>query len=82
MARELTRAERVRARHLLQVLSEQARAVRNAVEPDTGFLLHITDEVWERQWLALRKDLDAFTEQVKHDEPGVTLHGLGTDRNA
>lgn len=81
MARELTKAERIQARHLLQVLSEQARSVRNAVEPNAG-VLRITDETWEQQWAALRKDLDAFTERVKRGEQSVTLRGLGSDRNA
>lgn len=79
MPRPLTKAERIQARHLLQVLSEQARSVRNAVEPYTG-KLNITDEVWAAQWEALKRDLDAFTKGVQEGSaPAPYTTG---DRNA
>lgn len=79
MARLLRKDERIQARHLLQVLSEQARDVRNAVEPFTG-VLRITDEAWIGQWEALKRDLDAFTEQVRQDKPAAPY--TTGDRNA
>jgi hypothetical protein len=63
MSRLLTKRERVDLRHYLQVLTEQARAVRNAIEPDTG-VLAITDEAWAGQWAALTRDLDSVTERI------------------
>jgi hypothetical protein len=62
--RQLTKQERIQARHLLQVLSELARQVRNAVEPVTG-VLSITDDAWYAQWDAMKRDLDDFTEGVR-----------------
>ena len=79
MSRLLRKDERIQARHLLQVLSEQARTARNAVEPFTG-VLRITDEAWIGQWDALKRDLDAFTERVKQDQP-ASPYTTG-DRNA
>lgn len=70
MTRRLRSDERIQARHLLQVLSEQARTVRNAMEPLTG-VLQLTDEVWIAQWEALTRDLDAFTERVRQDKPAA-----------
>jgi hypothetical protein len=67
--RVLTKNERVELRHFLQVLMEHSRTVRNAIEPDSG-RLRITAEAWADQWLALRKDLDALTEQIL---PGSTV---------
>lgn len=64
MSRSLTKAERNELRHHLQVLSEQAKAVRNAIEPDTG-RLNITVEVWRDQWTALTRNLDFLTDQMK-----------------
>lgn len=77
MARTLTRHEKILARHYLQLLMEGARQVRDAMDPNYG-RLHITDEVWQEQWLALRKHLDEFTESVI-DGRGVT--GMYEDRN-
>jgi hypothetical protein len=77
--RKLTPEERIQARHLLQVLSEQARDVRNAVEPYTG-VLTITDEAWCAQWAALTRALDNFTEGVREGRP-PSPYTLG-DRNA
>jgi hypothetical protein len=70
--------ERIQARHLLQVLSEQAKAVRNAVEPATG-VSRITDEAWFGQWAAMTKALDDFTEGVREGRPPAP-YNLG-DRN-
>lgn len=80
MARNLTRHERILARHYLQVLSEQALTVRNAMDPEWG-MLGVTDEAWAEQWAALTKDLDAYTENVR---AGRETSGLwpGGDRNA
>lgn len=77
--RLLRRDERIQARHLLQVLSEQAKDVRNAMEPVTG-VLRITPETWAAQWAALKRDLDNFTEQVRQDRP-ASPYTTG-DRNA
>jgi hypothetical protein len=63
MSRLLTKRERVDLRHYLQVLTEQARAVRNAIESDTG-VLAITDEAWADQWASLTRDLDSVTERI------------------
>lgn len=38
MTSNLTRAERILARHILQELMERIRLLRNAVEPETGML--------------------------------------------
>lgn len=38
MTSNLTRSERIIARHILQELMEQIRLLRNAVEPETGML--------------------------------------------
>lgn len=79
--RLLTADERIQARHLLQVLMEHARSARNVIEPYTG-IIRITDESWIGQWVALKRDLDAFTEQVRQGggKPSAP-YSLG-DRNA
>jgi hypothetical protein len=61
--RLLTKHERILARHHLQVLSEQAQAVRNAMDPAYGRLA-ITDRGWAEQWTELTKHLDAYTRDV------------------
>lgn len=63
MARELTRHERILARHYLQELTERARLARDAVRLDSGHLM-ITDIAWMEQWDALKASLDRFTEDV------------------
>jgi hypothetical protein len=63
-SRTLTKAERNELRHHLQVLSEMSRTVRNAIEPETG-RLSITVKAWEDQWMALTRDLDAITQQIR-----------------
>lgn len=64
MSRPLDKQERIYARHLLQELSEQAKLVRNAMDPLHG--MHtITVEAWREQWDALTKNLDYFTEQAE-----------------
>ena len=60
--------ERIQARHLLQVLAERARALRNAMEPRTG-VLRVTDESWAREWEGMTRDLAAYTDQVRQDKP-------------
>lgn len=57
--RLLTAQERLWLRHLLQMLSEQARTVRDSVAPGNG--LKITDHVWAAQWAALKKEMDDYT---------------------
>jgi len=63
MARPLDKMERIEARHLLQVLSEQALSVRNAMDPQHG-MYTVTDDAWAEQWRALTRDLDFFTGKV------------------
>jgi hypothetical protein len=63
MSRNLTRQERIEARHRLQELSEQAQSVRNAMDPVSG-MMAVSDETWRQQWLSLRRELDAFTSRV------------------
>jgi selenocysteine lyase/cysteine desulfurase len=69
--RELTRTERIEARHWLQELSEHARSVRNAMHPAEG-VQRVTVTSWEGQWQDLRKHLDAYTARVRagKDAPG------------
>lgn len=61
--RKLTRQERIEARHWLQELSEQARPVRNAMDPVSG-VVNVTDVAWDGQWASLREHLDAYTARV------------------
>jgi hypothetical protein len=61
--RPLDKNERNWFRHLLQELSEHARSVRNAVEPETG-VLRITDKAWAEQWAALTAAIDSYTSDV------------------
>ena len=61
--RALTKTERIEARHLLQELSENAKAVRNAMDPLHG-MMTITDEQWEMQFGSLTEQLRYFTEKV------------------
>lgn len=68
MSRPLTAEERIEARHLLQVLAENACTSRNAMEPATGVLV-ITDEAWYRQWDAMIQELEGFTERVRQNRP-------------
>lgn len=77
MGRQLTRQERIEARHLLQELSEQARSVRNALDPVSG-VLNITEHVWDEQWHALKRHLDSYTQRVLAGESSAG--GVG-DRN-
>lgn len=60
--RPLTDGERDEFRHYLQVLMENARLVRNAIEP-TGHMV-VTTGQWRSQWAAIKKDLDFLTEQL------------------
>lgn len=63
-SRPLTKAERSELRHHLQELSENAKSVRNAVEPETG--VHtVTAQAWDDQWAALTRNLDAITQQIR-----------------
>jgi hypothetical protein len=64
VSRQLTKGERNEARHLLQELSETARLVRNAVEPETGVFV-LTAEQWEQQWNQMTLALEVFTAQVR-----------------
>jgi hypothetical protein len=61
--RPMIRAERIEARHLLQVLSEDARGVRNAMDPVHG--VHtVTRDGWRAQYEALIAELKYFTERL------------------
>ena len=56
----MTRNERIEARHWLQELSEHAKSVRNAMDPQHG--MHtIRVSQWRDQLTELTADLDAFT---------------------
>jgi len=74
--RQLTAGERDEARHLLQVLFENVRVVRNAIEPQTG-VLGLSVGQWRTQWAHLRCDLDSFTERVS---AGYKADGAEPDR--
>ena len=65
MNRQLTKNERIRARHLLQELSEQAKSIRNAMDPLHG-IMYIDHDMWEEQWNSLKKELDYFTEITRN----------------
>lgn len=75
--RRLTAEERIEARHLLQVLSEAARPVRNAMDPVSGMPV-VTVSAWAAQWATLRDDLDSFTYRVTEAKPAA---GGVPDRN-
>jgi hypothetical protein len=80
--RQLTAGERDEARHLLQVLFENSRVARNAIEPQTG-MLGLSVGQWRSQWAAMRRDLDAFTAQVskghRMDDDRPAPDGRSTD---
>lgn len=76
--RRMTDEERIEARHWLQVLSERARSVRDAMDPRHG-ILAVTDGAWAGQWETLRHDLDVFTDRVRR---GASSPGGLRDRNA
>jgi hypothetical protein len=76
MARKLTVDERMWARHLLQMLSEQAKPVRRAMDPVEG-VKNITDEAWVEQWQSLKQALDTFTEDVIAGRPPTMNSTLG-----
>jgi len=76
MARALTVDERIWARHLLQMLSEQCRSVRRAMDPQEG-MPTITDEAWAAQWKALTQPLDTFTDDVLAGRPVTMTSTLG-----
>lgn len=78
MSRKLTDEERIEARHWLQQLSEQARMVRDAMDPRHG-VLNITDDVWIDQWVSLKSELEKFTDRVHRN---VSPIGGFRDRNA
>ena len=71
--RLLTRSERIEARHILQELSESARSVRNAVDPQHGMLAIHTSQ-WRDQYRSLIAALEFFTCKVSQD-------GLGKEDN-
>ncbi len=75
--RRLTPQERIEARHWLQVLSEHARSVRNAMDPLHG-MTAVTVDAWAAQWQALKDELDSFTHRVIENRPSAG--GIG-DRN-
>ena len=75
--RPLTRAERIEARHWLQQLSENARTVRNAMDPVHGKLT-VTAQAWAAQWSSLKAELDEFAYRVSGNRPSP---GGVRDRN-
>lgn len=76
--RRLTPQERIEARHLLQQLTEQAGAARNAMDSQHG-VLTVTVGAWAAQWEALKRELDSFTHRAIEDKPAA---GGVPDRNA
>jgi hypothetical protein len=60
---DLDKHERNELRHRLQALIEHTRKVRDAVEPETGYL-RITGENWVDQWEALTKNIDFLTKRI------------------
>jgi hypothetical protein len=61
--RPLTAQERIEARHLLQELSEQAKGVRDAMDPVHG--MHtIRLDTWRAQYDSLIAQLRYFTERL------------------
>jgi hypothetical protein len=61
--RLLTAQERIEARHLLQELSETAKTVRNAMDPQHGMLaIHVSQ--WETQYHSLIGELEFFTRKM------------------
>ena len=79
MSRRLTPEERIQARHLLQVLAEHARSIRNAMDPAHG-MPSVTAAAWESQWEDLTGDLDAFTDAMREGRP-YQFTAPGADRN-
>jgi hypothetical protein len=62
--RPLDKMERMRARHLLQELSENAKSVRNAMDPGTG--MHtIRVSQWLAQYDSLVAELKFFTDKLR-----------------
>lgn len=62
-SRPLTRTERIQARHLLQELSENAKSVRNAMDPVSG--MHtVRLDAWQAQYDSLVAQLRYFTERL------------------
>jgi hypothetical protein len=61
--RPMTRTERIQVRHLLQVLSEHALSVRNAMDPVSG--MHtIRLSAWRAQYDSLTAQLKSFTDRL------------------
>jgi hypothetical protein len=61
--RPLDRTERIEARHLLQELSENARSVRDAMDPVSGMpVIRVTQ--WQEQYESLTAQLRYFTERL------------------
>lgn len=61
--RKLTRQERIEARHLLQELSENARSVRNAMDPVNG-VMTVRVSQWSAQYESLVAQLKYFTDKI------------------
>lgn len=76
MPRQLTKDERNHARHLLQELSEHAKSVRDAIEPETGVMV-VTDVMWKSQWESLTAALDLFTKDVLPKVKGTIAYAAG-----
>jgi hypothetical protein len=61
--RPMTAGERIEARHLLQELSETARAARSAMDPVSG-MLAVRVSQWQAQYESLTAQLRYFTERL------------------
>jgi hypothetical protein len=69
--RLLSANERVELRHMLQVLSEIARTVRSAMDPQHG-MPNVPVSAWHRQWASMTSDLNTFTGRLR---PGPDRQG-------
>lgn len=61
--RRLSPNERIEFRHWLQELSEHAKSVRNAMDPQHG--VHtVTVAAWRRQWASMTREIDSLTDRL------------------
>lgn len=68
----LSAAQLMWLRHLLQMLSEQSRTVRDSIAPATAEG-KITATIWEAQWHDLKREMDAYTMRLLEGKEPVTL---------
>ena len=62
VVRALTADERMRARYLLQELSFHTHSLSTSI---TAAAADVTSETWAAQWQALKRPLDALTEDIR-----------------